>query len=115
MDQNGMTKEHEGGLTELLKIEFKHVEKLFQLTNGLDTALVRRILGMTQEQFAHAIGVTHSTVARWENKQARMPLELLLRVGRLLETAGEKDEREKKERPRRRAANSRMKHEQAAL
>jgi DNA-binding transcriptional regulator YiaG len=30
-------------------------------------AMLRRRLNMTQEEFAHAIGVTVSTVNRWEN------------------------------------------------
>lgn len=30
-------------------------------------AVLRRRLNMTQEEFAHAIGVTVSTVNRWEN------------------------------------------------
>ncbi|MBI3782665.1 MAG: helix-turn-helix transcriptional regulator [Deltaproteobacteria bacterium] len=30
-------------------------------------AALRRRLNMTQEEFAHAIGVTVSTVNRWEN------------------------------------------------
>jgi len=30
-------------------------------------ATLRRQLGMTQEEFAHSIGVTVSTVNRWEN------------------------------------------------
>jgi len=35
--------------------------------NGAPVALLRRRLNMTQEEFAHAIGVTVSTVNRWEN------------------------------------------------
>ncbi|MBI4517025.1 MAG: helix-turn-helix transcriptional regulator [Deltaproteobacteria bacterium] len=35
--------------------------------NGASVALLRRRLNMTQEEFAHAIGVTVSTVNRWEN------------------------------------------------
>ena len=35
--------------------------------SGLPIAALRRKLNMTQEEFAHAIGVTVSTVNRWEN------------------------------------------------
>ena len=35
--------------------------------SGAPVALLRRRLNMTQEEFAHAIGVTVSTVNRWEN------------------------------------------------
>ncbi len=35
--------------------------------SGLAIASLRRRLSMTQEEFAHAIGVTVSTVNRWEN------------------------------------------------
>jgi len=34
---------------------------------GLAVSALRRRLSMTQEEFAHAIGVTVSTVNRWEN------------------------------------------------
>lgn len=35
--------------------------------HGPAIAALRRRLNMTQEEFAHAIGVTVSTVNRWEN------------------------------------------------
>jgi DNA-binding transcriptional regulator YiaG len=35
--------------------------------NGSMISLLRQRLSMTQEEFAHAIGVTVSTVNRWEN------------------------------------------------
>lgn len=37
------------------------------LQQGSVISALRRRLGMTQEEFAHAIGVTVSTVNRWEN------------------------------------------------
>ena len=43
---------------------------------------LRQRLGLTQEQFAHAVGVTFSTVNQWENGRRR-PQPFLLR--RLLE------------------------------
>jgi DNA-binding transcriptional regulator YiaG len=36
-------------------------------SNGSTIATLRQRLSMTQEEFAHAIGVTVSTVNRWEN------------------------------------------------
>lgn len=38
-----------------------------QREKSLPIAALRRRLNMTQEEFAHAIGVTVSTVNRWEN------------------------------------------------
>ena len=35
--------------------------------SGMPIAALRHRLNMTQEEFAHAIGVTVSTVNRWEN------------------------------------------------
>jgi putative transcriptional regulator len=38
------------------------------------SSLVRRLrrqLGMTQEEFAHALGITVGTVNRWENQRFR--------------------------------------------
>jgi DNA-binding transcriptional regulator YiaG len=37
---------------------------------GSDTRRIRQRFGMTQEEFAHAIAVTASTVNRWENDRA---------------------------------------------
>jgi DNA-binding transcriptional regulator YiaG len=55
---------------------------------GAPISTLRRRLQMTQEEFAHAIGVTVSTVNRWENghiepsRLARRAMEgLLSRVG----------------------------------
>jgi putative transcriptional regulator len=36
-------------------------------SSGAPVTALRRRLNMTQEEFAHAIGVTVSTVNRWEN------------------------------------------------
>lgn len=36
-------------------------------TNGLSIRDMRSRLSMTQEEFAHALGITVSTVNRWEN------------------------------------------------
>lgn len=38
---------------------------------GADVKSARLRLGMTQENFAHKIGVTTSTVNRWENGHAK--------------------------------------------
>ena len=51
---------------------------------GAPISTLRRRLQMTQEEFAHAIGVTVSTVNRWENghiepsRLARRAMEALL-------------------------------------
>ncbi len=47
---------------------------------------LRRVLELTQEQFAQKLGVTYSTVNHWENGK-RVPQPFLLR--RLLELKGE--------------------------
>ena len=38
--------------------------------NGTEIRQIRQTLHMTQEEFAHAIAVTASTVNRWENAHA---------------------------------------------
>ena len=35
--------------------------------DGTDVRLLRQHLGLTQEQFAHELGTTYGTIARWEN------------------------------------------------
>lgn len=40
------------------------------MDKGNDIRQIRRLLRMTQEEFAHAIAVTASTVNRWENEHA---------------------------------------------
>ena len=49
---------------------------------------LRRRLDLTQEQFAHKVGVTYSTVNHWENRK-RLPQPFLLRC--LLEMKEELD------------------------
>jgi DNA-binding transcriptional regulator YiaG len=44
---------------------------------------LRNRLGLTQEEFAHRLGVTFSTVNRWENGHAK-PSKLALRALRSL-------------------------------
>lgn len=49
---------------------------LAQITGVLDNMTefirhLRRRLGMTQEEFAHSIGITVGTVNRWENGRFR--------------------------------------------
>jgi putative transcriptional regulator len=54
---------------------------------------LRERLRMTQEQFAQKVGVTYSTVNRWENGN-RMPQPFLVR--RLLELKEELDGKKRK-------------------
>ncbi len=58
-------------------------DRVDQRHQGVAIAALRRKLNMTQEEFAHAIGVTVSTVNRWENghiipsRLARKAMEVL--------------------------------------
>jgi DNA-binding transcriptional regulator YiaG len=47
--------------------------------DGRDVKVLRKQLGLTQEEFAHEIGVTFATVNRWENHKSK-PSRLALRV-----------------------------------
>jgi transcriptional regulator with XRE-family HTH domain len=44
---------------------------------------LRADLGLTQEQFAAKVGVTYSTINRWENDKGKPSPLALLRIGRL--------------------------------
>ena len=44
---------------------------------------LRTTLGLTQEQFAVKVGVTYSTVNRWENKKGQHSPLAMLRIGEL--------------------------------
>jgi putative transcriptional regulator len=50
---------------------------------------LRQRLGLTQEQFAHVVGVTFSTVNQWENSRRRPQPFLLKRLLELVATSGE--------------------------
>ena len=47
--------------------------------DGIEIRALRKQLGLTQEEFAHEIGVTFATVNRWENKKSE-PSRLALRI-----------------------------------
>ena len=51
--------------------------------NGSEIKEVRQLLGQTQEEFAHQLGVTLSTVNRWEN-QKTVPSRLAVKQIRML-------------------------------
>ena len=44
---------------------------------------LRADLGLTQEQFAAKLGVTYSTINRWENKKGNPSPLAMLRIGKL--------------------------------
>jgi len=46
-------------------------------------ANLRTALGLTQEQFAAKVGVTYSTVNRWENSKAKPSPLAMLRIKQL--------------------------------
>ena len=47
--------------------------------DGADIRTLRKRLALTQEEFAHEIGVTFATVNRWENHKSK-PSRLALRI-----------------------------------
>ncbi len=47
--------------------------------DGTKIKTLRKTLGLTQEEFAHEIGVTFATVNRWENSKSE-PSRLALRM-----------------------------------
>ncbi|MEH1944159.1 MAG: helix-turn-helix transcriptional regulator [Nostoc sp.] len=50
---------------------------------------LRTITGLTQEEFAASLGVTYSTVNRWENGHAKPSRLAMHRVEEMLEKIGE--------------------------
>jgi len=49
--------------------------------DGADIRTLRKQLGLTQEEFAHQIGVTFATVNRWENgksEPSRLAIKMLM-------------------------------------
>ena len=47
--------------------------------DGAEIRTLRKGLGLTQEEFAHEIGVTFATVNRWENGKSK-PSRLAVRI-----------------------------------
>ena len=52
--------------------------------DGQDIRKLRKQLALTQEEFAHEIGVTFATVNRWENSKSK-PSRLALKILTALE------------------------------
>ena len=73
------------------RTELNHVRR--QRDTAALVRELRRLLDLTQEQFAQKVGVTYSTVNHWENGK-RMPQPFLLR--RLLEIKEELDARNRR-------------------
>ena len=58
--------------------------------DGVEIRALRKLRGLTQEEFAHEIGVTFATVNRWENKKSkpsRLALKMLAELGAKMEAA----------------------------
>lgn len=47
--------------------------------DGVEIRALRKQMGLTQEEFAHQIGVTFATVNRWENGKSE-PSRLAIRI-----------------------------------
>jgi DNA-binding transcriptional regulator YiaG len=58
--------------------------KLGQLIHEL-----RTVVGLTQEQFAIHLGVTYSTVNRWENKRSKLSPMAMQKIENLLQEMGD--------------------------
>ncbi|WYL94268.1 MAG: helix-turn-helix transcriptional regulator [Gloeotrichia echinulata IR180] len=50
---------------------------------------VRLLAGLTQEQFAAALGVTYSTINRWENGRTEPSPLAMQKIERMLQEMGE--------------------------
>jgi DNA-binding transcriptional regulator YiaG len=71
--------------------------------DGHEIKVLRQQLELTQEEFAHKVGVTFATVNRWENHKSK-PSKLALRILNMLQeaTPAPKKAAKKKAAPRRR-------------
>lgn len=73
--------------------------------DGADIKKLRKQLALTQEEFAHEIGVTFATVNRWENgksKPSRLATKILAVLNGKVEAAARKPRRKTSTRSRRR-------------
>ncbi len=73
--------------------------------DGADIRKLRKQLALTQEEFAHEIGVTFATVNRWENrksKPSRLALKILSVLKEKLDAASSSRKKSRKRRTRRR-------------
>ena len=52
---------------------------------------IRLATNLTQEQFASQLGVTCSTINRWERRRSKPSPLAIQKIGQLLEQMGEKD------------------------
>ena len=56
----------------------------------MDIKVIRKQLGMTQEQFAHELGVSFTTVSHWESGRFKPSPMAVRNIERLLEEKREK-------------------------
>lgn len=63
------------------------------MMDGSEIRALRKQLSLTQEEFAHEIGVTFATVNRWENgksKPSRLALRILAALEERIQAAAKK-------------------------
>lgn len=66
------------------------------MMDGTEIRKLRKQLSLTQEEFAHEIGVTFATVNRWENgksEPSRLALKVLTALNEKTAAAGRKSSR----------------------
>ena len=66
-------------------IQFTY-KRNFMFMEGRKIKKIRQSLGLTQEEFAHRLGVTLCTVNRWENNKSVPSRLALLQLERFAET-----------------------------
>jgi len=73
--------------------------------DGAEIRSLRKALSLTQEEFAHRIGVTFATVNRWENgksKPSRLAVKTLEELSRKTKPARSRSKRRRPSRPAKR-------------